>query len=1447
MLFFFLQQLSISKRVYARDFILGLEDVEAVAVDSPKFIEEKPKCQIFMEIPKFKIFASSVDNGRISIDPSIEGSSIIASELLKNGFSSSLFLDNSTYFISDGSNVAPGFNEIEIPQKFDFLKKAYGKFNVYSKNKKSVESICSAEKKSNFGIFVIILILVICTLTYLYTSHSIRIFSSKISWWIFDQNGKIIFGPPPTTIDSVSFSALRAIAMNSLKRKIPTARINSVVRNEDPIKYKWLFAFPMVNKTVLATLCSEILSEDKSINLTCKFENYNENVTEPVISYTSPRDSKPVRINYLDKNNVNCTIYLPADVLVPFQPFGSLTTIISSTFADIKRILLQNQYTESNFFRIVESLCVKLGINHAIFFDGKKKPLFEYAAKGLSTFTEDEREELLSKVSFSSTPGIYNHVIEDKDFAFTYCLSTSSFSISVVLVLDHDNDNIVLVDFALPLVSSCCVYLYFLSYTKEQSLKFERFVNLFTTSKNFALIEADRQTQKLLLMKSSLITRKLENVDQLLEELTKISKESAGFYIKECRNLPKGGSIKYPAAYMKDSDRWFTISGVATADDDSIITLLIEEVTSIKKQEEELNNAIADLQLAMKTLGMKKFYINEADKSIHMVDDELFKQLNVDAPEDLALIPVVHPNDAQKLNDISGKRITVRLINSEEKQIWYSAFSDGNVGFLFCVNELVEMRNKLQTTGKGLALVTSSSLVLWSVQLVEDNVKPLLQQPTIWDALSIDRNTKFSRFVDFLHEEDRENVVNAIENIKEGRISQWTGEARLLKVGNYYEWHKIIFALAENSIMHCLAVNIHGQKTVEIELVETQRLMDILLSSGKLMLWEFIDSNEELPETSEFKPGIDSRLRMSWPFVDRQIPEDNRGMFKLRMTECFNEKHGNGTFEMNIPLIFKTGQIYVSARGKLNSTTGVVQGVCIDITDLTNTLTELEEQNKKAEEANKQKTVFLANMSHEIRTPMNGIFGILDIIASQELTTEQRVLIDSIRSSSFQLMKLLDDTLNLTKIEQGDIENNPTMFNFGSVVEPIFIGTASRARMNHVKFHLQIDRQFPLIGYADQQLFVQVLNNLLSNALKFTKSGYICVRLGWNVIGSSEICVLEVTDTGIGISEEQQRVIFERFSQADPSVMRKFGGTGLGLSLVQEIVRYLGGTINLKSASGKGSQFHVEIPMQSVFFFYSPPFTDHKKHIVMLNATDSYLEQTIKDWVTTNNYVAILFKKVDDILIKMQSKDEIVEVVFIEGQNDLSRRVLQVVGSKPNPPALCSLNEPEEPSVFPNKLTKPIFPHHFLHFLNTLRFGHMSTPVPLPKIETESSNMKILVAEDNKANQFVMKKILQNIGVSFCIADNGREAINMLEKQEFNMIFMDCQMPVLDGISATKEIRASQGKPYKDITIVALTASAVEGDEDACLSAGMDAYLAKPVRIQQITDIIKRFGNGPLQ
>ncbi|KAH0786719.1 putative ATPase [Histomonas meleagridis] len=840
-------------------------------------------------------------------------------------------------------------------------------------------------------------------------------------------------------------------------------------------------------------------------------------------------------------------------------------------------------------------------------------------------------------------------------------------------------------------------------------------------------------------------------------------------------------------------------------------------------------------------MEVKKFFI--FNKKPILENDELYDELNVEASSSLELEQLVNKKDLEKFKELieKGGKQTIRLNRFDGAQIWYYIACDDKQGYLFNVHEIADPKYRINTIDEGLQPAVSSNVIFWDVNPYTEAVSSIFNQPTIWDSLSVDQDWKFNRIVDFVHQDEQEFFNENYYRLLHGDLDKWNGELRLLRFSGQYEWHRISISWNNNlKILHCLAVNIHQQKEAENKLIESQTLRDLLFSSGKLALWTFSNDNNDIEPMHKFDYRSTTVVNMNWKFIDLYIHNDYRNLLKERIKRAFKNDEA---IEMDLPLTLDD-EIWVSIRGKVRTKSQLIVGVCIDITELRNAYNELEIEKKRAEEANRQKTVFLANMSHEIRTPMNGIFGMLDVLALQELTNEQRILVDSIRSSSFQLMKLLDDTLNMSKIEQGQFEYNPTIFNLTKLFEPICIATSSRARLNHLKFNLIIDKHFPILIYGDSQFFVQIINNLLSNSLKFTREGSITVILSWvEEEDGKELLELIVEDTGIGIGKEQLQVIFKRFSQANESVARFFGGTGLGLSLVQDILHYIGGNINLESELGKGTKFTVHMPYESIYVYFSPMFTDGNRHLILTCIYDPIIKKQLDEWIPYHKYEIKSFVESDEILQYSRLEKCVINAILVEGNSNkwpsFAKAASEISGYKP---PIISMCEAGETSYFNLTIAKPVQMIHLMNLLDGFRY-HLKNSMPSSNSDSMNDNdgiANVLVVEDNKNNQFVMKKILESLKCKHKIAENGLEAIKKLETDTFDLVFMDCQMPVLDGIEATKRIRRSN-KIYASVPIIALTASAIEGDEQTCREAGMDGYIAKPVRIQQIHNIVKQF------
>lgn len=1350
-------------------------------------------------------------------------------------FSYSLYQHNISVTISNESRslylIANEKQEgYEPTHDFPFLDNISVKFFVYEK----------PPAAPNMRLILFFTALIFCGLLWIYRRLNRR---KAVTFWVATSDGRVVFGPKENEVSKLTYSYVLDTVTACAETRKTRKMVIKLKRFEFHHVIERMYGFVLPNGLIIVLDWEEALLETDDLGLDCEFTSKKYQVLEPpTVTFSTLRDYEPLHIEFTLDNNMKCHVDLPTSILAPFHPHGQLISAMISVFAVLNELITNNPFIHTNFQELARLCSMRINSKRAYFFEDQETLLFQYLAEGVEPLPDDVVLQIPKRCK--SQPGCYftTDLTNDGERFFVNRVCGSAYDVLIVFQVDENSLTDMFETLGLPFLSLCCVFAFQLSYTKEQTLKHDRVLSLFCGSDQMLAMEISLKTRKISYVRSLEIDFQPETVDELMDWLK--SKETVGLdaLIHDAETIQAvGGVISCkPLKIRLNSQSEFkrllvSVTFYPDKNGDTFAFVIAEEDAAggIRREHERLE-FLKNAWRSLKAMNLMAFRVTDND--VLMETTQLFELLDREITENLSIRPLI-PNDAVKSFEelLDGRNGVFKLARGNGEESWFHASSYEQYGFLFPVDELIQSREGSRKSLDNLTLSeTSIRSVFWIVNMENDMVESVFGQPTIWDILSVDPDTKFSKFVDFIHPEDQNVFWENYQYLVMSGVENLFGEVRLLKVGGSYEWHKINFAISGDG-MHCLALNIHGQKMMENELCETQKIRDLLLSSGKLALWQFKDDHTALPRMTRFDPGLNAVVVMNWTFIDTQVHPDYRDLFKKKMERAMSGEDG---LEFDLPLMLDE-EIWVSVRGKLQGQSRQVVGVCIDITDIRHAYNVLDKEKRKAEEANRKKTVFLANMSHEIRTPMNGIFGMLDVLALQNLTGEQRLLVDSIRASSFQLMKLLDDTLNLSKIEQGKLVASPTIFELSKLLEPICIANASRARLNHIKFKVFMSKQFPLLVYGDSQLFFQVINNLLSNAIKFTREGHVSINLQWVEEEDFEYCVVIVSDTGIGMTAEQQKVIFERFAQADASTARRFGGTGLGLSLVQEIVRFLGGSVEMESEANKGTVFTVKIPMKSIYVPYSAPFTDGKVHIIALHICDEDLRLQLPEWLEFHHYTVCFFDKPSDIA-DIAKKGRI-DAVFVEGDQGIWSQISEQAQALPNCPPLCSCCEAGEPTIFKYCLAKPVQLTHLFRLLVSFRYGQQKTSVQTNTLaSTVQGTKRILVVEDNKTNQFVMKKILETLGCQYAIAGNGQEALNVLEEQEFDMIFMDCQMPVLDGIEATKIIRRS-GKIYASIPIIALTASAIEGDEKICREAGMDGYLAKPVRIQQISDIVKQF------
>lgn len=565
----------------------------------------------------------------------------------------------------------------------------------------------------------------------------------------------------------------------------------------------------------------------------------------------------------------------------------------------------------------------------------------------------------------------------------------------------------------------------------------------------------------------------------------------------------------------------------------------------------------------------------------------------------------------------------------------------------------------------------------------------------------------------------------------------------------------------------------------------------------------------------------------------------------------------------------KDGQLYwvdttiVPDYDKDNKLRGYIS-IRTDISHQKDIISRLADAKKQAEVANESKNDFLANMSHEIRTPMNGVIGMTNLLLDTPLNTEQKSFASTVKYSAESLLIIIDDILDYSKIEAGKLDLEPIEFDLGELLHELASSIAIQAHKKDLELICPAN-VIPTKSYiADPGRIKQILNNLIGNAIKFTERGEVSVFC--NILEQTEQqtkLLFEIKDTGIGLNEEKQSHLFERFSQADNSTTRKFGGTGLGLTISKQLVEMMKGEIGVKSTEGKGSTFWFTINITNASDSILEASLDSLKNQKILAVDDNctnraLLEQLLNKWQAENKVVEngeIALVKLTEaaelgspyqiaiIDMQMPHMDGIQLGSAIKKNEQLAATRLVMLtsqGQRGDTDKLKSmgfigyLNKPIEQSILYNTLIK----------VAGLSTTEKELTTSISSHTVPQYNARVLVVEDNAVNQKVALGLLKKFGVQVDIAVNGEEAIESLRDVSFDIVFMDCQMPVMDGYEATRLIRQKESKVLNSkITIIAMTANSMQGDQEKCISVGMDDFISKPINPNKVQEALSRWLN----
>ncbi|MDR2386213.1 MAG: response regulator [Deltaproteobacteria bacterium] len=688
-----------------------------------------------------------------------------------------------------------------------------------------------------------------------------------------------------------------------------------------------------------------------------------------------------------------------------------------------------------------------------------------------------------------------------------------------------------------------------------------------------------------------------------------------------------------------------------------------------------------------------------------------------------------------------------------------------------------------------------------------------------------------------------------------GRVAEWEHDGRPIRLLG-------------------VMLNVTEQKKIEQDLATRKEQMELFFKAADFGAWDYdvignkIEYNDIFLKMLGYQKGDLSETFETWMSL---VHPDDREMITNSIARL--RKPNNDSLAYEVRLKRKDGSYiwtYDVGRVMERNDQGRAVRVIGGNFDFTNRkrmekeLFEIAEQERKAhlarelaEESARSKSEFLANMSHEIRTPMNAIQGLTHLVLQTDLTDIQFEYLQRISTATSALLRIINDILDFSKIEAGKLEIEKTNFNLKNLVQSSMTLHQNQAEAKGIELSLNFPDDLPGYLVGDQIRVGQIINNLLSNAIKFTQNGSVSLSVGLKeTLGAQVVLLFSVKDTGIGMSAEQRGQLFKAFTQADASITRRYGGTGLGLTISKRLSEMMGGTIWCESQPGQGSTFSFTIVLElgsepkeeaqrSVFNLKGLKALVVDDNPTALEIIKAALEREgLLVWGFTSGAQALEYinekrQDIDLCLIdwKMPTMDGLETIRKIKESGVLKDTVVFVMVTAYDRDEV--LGAAKELGVV-QVLTKPVTSSHLHDVLmglfksSTRAIGKKSrkNTAELEKAMVKDiTGSKILLVEDNDVNQLVASKILGNAGFQVTIASDGQEAVEKVKANDYDLVLMDVQMPIMDGLTATKVIR---GNGFKDLPIVAMTAHAMSNDRQLSLDAGMNDHVNKPINVNEL-------------
>ncbi|MGQ1785176.1 MULTISPECIES: PAS domain-containing hybrid sensor histidine kinase/response regulator [unclassified Saccharicrinis] len=857
-----------------------------------------------------------------------------------------------------------------------------------------------------------------------------------------------------------------------------------------------------------------------------------------------------------------------------------------------------------------------------------------------------------------------------------------------------------------------------------------------------------------------------------------------------------------------------------------------------------LQNEDADKELYLKNIG---FLLKQSESHFSRIN-EIENKISYDINKNVAALNNASINIINKYNNF--KYLSLFVFTLIAGVITYY--------LIIQIKNVIINRKKAEENNEKLLQAVEQSPISIMITDTKGNVEYV--NKGFQDITGFDKHEVLHNNIDLFHNNNSGTPPAFWQTIQEGRT--WTGEINNRKKNGEVYWEKVLVSpvlskantissfiaikedITEKRILtHSLEESIESMKTI----IENLPVGILIVNSNK----EIIQVNDTAANIMGYKKQEDvieamQGLDYGQVFItqkEEHFSDPSTRVVVSMLEERLEVKQNNisrSILKNIIPIRLNNENVYLEAFMDISAQ---------------------KEVQKKEAESNKAKSEFLANMSHEIRTPMNGIIGATELLGNTKMTKEQNNVVSIISRSCENLLNIINDILDFSKIEAGKMKIEPYPFNIRSTIDYLVDQMSFKTNEKGIELISSLEQTIPSILIGDESRLIQVLINLLGNAVKFTSEGEVVLKVEVSKqIGSQISLHFMVEDSGIGIPKDKLEKIFESFTQADGSTTRKFGGTGLGTSISKMLIELMGGKIWVESPNpnfawsedNPGSVFHFIVPLkidknQSPEELHGEKFKNIKTLVVDNHKTNVLLlKKTLNNWGIESESC---FDEKSALEIIKSEKDFDLVIIDSHVFSKVDEGFIDTVKKEINKVKIILFTsnlkwkESYDFKGVDHVIHKPIKHTQLFTTIDSMFFSNVDNEGENSKkqisFEERIKNKIILLVEDNIINQRIAEKMLDRIGLKTAIANNGKEAVEMITSGEysFDLILMDVQMPVLNGLDATAALRSKN----INIPIIAMTANAMKGDREVCIEAGMNDYIGKPVKLDDLASLMDKW------